>query len=242
MLKCIRARLSKRQTFFLLLLVITAPIQVVSYLNIETWAQARGLDRLLLEWEGPILDALVWLWSVLSSDWFFAFVIGGLAASFWGWIGGRFRFFRKKGAQANIPAIQLEELSGVSNIEALKNLIPFVTMGVPGLMNSFSKVTWNEDDAGLANFVIENLEQYRKRYFYNDTANSIILMDAISKFRAAVKYKHEEEDFERMRDSVIEASAAFSLFVQTIIALFKKHQVESTGNQLPQDTEGRTPP
>lgn len=66
------------------LLAFAIPVQVVAYLNIETWAQARGLDRFLLDWEGPVLDALRWVWGVISSDWFFAFILGGILASFWG--------------------------------------------------------------------------------------------------------------------------------------------------------------
>ena len=80
----IRAALSARQIFFLAALALLTPIRTIGALNIETWAADRGLDRLLLRLEGPALEALQWAWSILSSEWLFAFVLGGVVASFWG--------------------------------------------------------------------------------------------------------------------------------------------------------------
>lgn len=95
----LQKHLSARQIIFLAAFIIIVPFQTFLVLNIETWIAERGYDRLLVEREGAMLDALGSVSDFLGSNLVLGFVAGGLVASFWG--------FWAKPRQLNTPALRI---------------------------------------------------------------------------------------------------------------------------------------
>lgn len=77
-----KSHLSGRQVASLVVAVIVAIPATVALLNVEKWAEKKGYDQLLVEYEGPIVDYLTVFWKFISSDIAIGIAIGGVIFAF----------------------------------------------------------------------------------------------------------------------------------------------------------------
>lgn len=111
----IRQHFNVKQILAIIAALLVLPAWVF---NFENWLESRNLDRLFVDWEGPVSDAIQWVIRALSSDLALGIVIGALVMVFWNAIAQLPRWIRTRfiGQPAAVP-ISIEKQSYASPFE-----------------------------------------------------------------------------------------------------------------------------
>ncbi len=130
MLDWVRQRLNARQIVALAMLAIVVFFGTIGRLNIETFAQNKGWDRLLVRLEGPVTDITAWVSRLLGSDLALGIAFGAVIFAFWGWIAALPKWVRRRlaGNTATLPSPQGAEprtQTGIETHHDLSHLLNF---------------------------------------------------------------------------------------------------------------------